>query len=187
MALWGAARHRLGPGPGWRGCNSAGSLCAAASWWRRPGCSPPHTASRGRSGSQPPDQPESPTWGPTPPKSLNDTSEGWSLLPPGGGSPLSGSPASRRRRREARVRISRGAPPISLPPGGKTVRRARSLGGARGRRVESPGKLLHPCPGYHPPLISQSPERASMDGEAGRGAIGGTRGGGAGESHLAPP
>lgn len=84
-------------------------------------------------------------------------------------------------------RLALAHPPCPASNSGERARRAGLLGGACGRRAGSPRDPLHPCPAYHPPLSPQRPERASVDGDAGRGPPGRASGGGAGEPHLAPP
>lgn len=91
--------------------------------------------------------------------------------------------------RRARMLGTRDAPPRAFSPlrlrpllgpqggaGAETSGRAGSLGGARGQRT---GSLGNRCTlvlgGYHPPLAPQRLERASVDGDAGRGFPGGAR------------
>lgn len=70
--------------------------------------------------------------------------------------------------------------PGALPAlGQQTAGLGGLLGGARGLRGAGPPGNL--------PLATQRPERASVDGDASRGAPGGASGGGAGEPHLVPP
>lgn len=82
-----------------------GSLCAAASWWRRPGCSPRRTASRGTLDPRPLTSPHPQCVVRLFPGLLaGDTREGRSLLPPGGGHRPPRLPASRRPRLAAWAR-----------------------------------------------------------------------------------
>ena len=159
-------------------------------------------------GPQAPDQPRSLTLGPMLPSGVvgrATRARAGLCCPLAAATALPSSGASRRPRRPAGEPLSGDHPPGSggllgtaaspwptLPAPRVTAEkepgvRACWVGGACGRRAGSPRDPLHPCPAYHPPLSPQRPERASVDGDAGRGPPGGASGGGAGEPHLAPP